>query len=142
MPSCYTYGGGKDYPRNPTYTGETFTINNEKGEKLFDVVAPNGVWKTYDRSKAKVGQLFQFRYKGPNSGMTDAEIKITYLDSTSPEETLEEAKKVRPFRSLRKVWRTFWIRTIQIICKISISQNRYPMVLEILRGFIAPTIVF
>jgi hypothetical protein len=113
MPSCYTYGGGEDYPRDITHTGQTFTISNEKGEKLFDVVAPNGTWETYDRSKAKVGKLFQFRYKGSNSGMINAEIRIGYTESTVSKEnkwtgkartgvTLEAYKEMTTIKYLKK----------------------------------------
>lgn len=66
-------------------------ISNEKSEKLFDVRSPIGRWRWWDRTKRKGTKYFGYFYEGPNSGMINAEIRISFSESTRPR-TLEEQR--------------------------------------------------
>lgn len=100
--SCSTT---RDYPPHiPTKTGQTFTISNAKGEMLFDVTAPIGYWTLNDWTKEKATKTFFFNYKGPSSGMINAEIRIMYVNAeiNITGESLESFKQRTTTASLER----------------------------------------
>lgn len=65
-----------------THTNQKFIVSNLQDQKLFNVTAPIGKWRLYDRTKEKQGtKNFSLSYNGKNSGMINANIRIAYLES-------------------------------------------------------------